>query len=192
MILLTGADGYMGWPVFLKLGKTFKNELIIGVDNLQRRKWVENVGGISAVPVYDIQTRIKTAKEKGFENIHFIEGDISNKDFAYQLLAQFKPRAIVHLAAQPSAPYSQINGQLASFTQENNNGMLRNLLWGMKELGLEDTHLITTTTTGVYGAPEFPIPEGFLDIRDERGNVMDTVIYPGMATSWYHMSKAND
>ena len=192
MILLTGADGYMGWPVFLKLGKTFKNELIIGVDNLQRRKWVENVGGISAVPVYDIQTRIKTAKEKGFENIHFIEGDISNKDFAYQLLAQFKPRAIVHLAAQPSSPYSQINGQLASFTQENNNGMLRNLLWGMKELGLEDTHLITTTTTGVYGAPEFPIPEGFLDIRDERGNVMDTVIYPGMATSWYHMSKAND
>lgn len=115
MILLTGADGYMGWPVFLKLGKTFKNELIIGVDNLQRRKWVENVGGISAVPVYDIQTRIKTAKEKGFENIHFIEGDISNKDFAYQLLAQFKPRAIVRPFGRPTERPLLANQRTARF-----------------------------------------------------------------------------
>ncbi|MGM0904663.1 MAG: NAD-dependent epimerase/dehydratase family protein [Bacillota bacterium] len=192
MILVTGADGYLGWPTLLKLSKVSKKELIIGIDNLQRRKWVENIGGTSAIPIYDMQTRVSTAKQNGFENIHFIEGDLADREFTYQILKQFKPRVIVHLAAQPSAPYSHINGQLASYTQENNNAMLRNLLWGMKELDLNDTHLITTTTTGVYGAPELPIPEGFLDIRDGDGNVQDRIIYPGMATSWYHMSKAND
>lgn len=192
MILVTGADGYLGWPTLLKLSKELKNELIIGIDNLQRRKWVENVGGASAIPIYDIQTRISAAKENGFGNIHFIEGDLTSRDFTLQVLKQFQPRVIVHLAAQPSAPYSHINGQLASFTQENNNAMLRNLLWGMKELELSDTHLITTTTTGIYGAPEFPIPEGFLDVRNPDGTIVDKIIYPGMATSWYHMSKAND
>ena len=41
-ILLTGVDGYLGWPLALALSKKFKNSVIIGVDNLSRRKWVKN------------------------------------------------------------------------------------------------------------------------------------------------------
>lgn len=190
MMLMTGADGYLGWPTALKLSKTFPDERIIGIDNLGRRKWVEHVGGASAIPIGDVKTRLEAAEENHFDNLHFIEGDLADSDFVYQLLQRFQPEVIVHLAAQPSAPYSQISGKLASFTQENNNQMLRNLLWGMKELGLEDSHLIITTTTGVYGAPDFTIPEGFLNVEGENGK--EKIPYPAMATSWYHMSRAND
>lgn len=190
MILLTGADGYLGWPTFLKLSKTFPDEQIIGVDNLARRRWVEQIGSVSAIPIEEIDGRMQAANEQGFTNLHFIKGDLTDIDFVYQLLKQFKPTTIVHLASQPSAPYSHINGRTAAFTQENNNGMMRNILWGMHELGLEDRHLIVTTTTGVYGAPEFKIPEGFLTVEGKKGK--EKIPYPAMATSWYHMSRAND
>ncbi|GGE41608.1 NAD-dependent dehydratase [Pullulanibacillus camelliae] len=190
MILLTGADGYLGWPAFLKLGKAFPEEQIIGVDNFSRRQWVDTVGSVSAIPVETMEKRMEAVKRLGLHHLHFIEGDLADQDFVYQLLQQFKPDTIIHLAAQPSAPYSHINGKTAAFTQENNNSMLRNLLWGMHEIGLEDTHLIVTTTTGVYGTPEFTIPEGFLTLQGDNG--LERIPYPGMATSWYHMSRAND
>ena len=42
-ILITGADGYLGWPLMISmvLEKYFKNSEIIGVDNLLRRKLVK-------------------------------------------------------------------------------------------------------------------------------------------------------
>ena len=33
-ILLTGVDGYTGWPVALALSRKFKKSNIVGVDNL--------------------------------------------------------------------------------------------------------------------------------------------------------------
>jgi nucleoside-diphosphate-sugar epimerase len=95
------------------------------------------------------------------------------------------------VAAQPSAPYAHINGERACFTQFNNNQALLNLLWAIKEKGMEkDCHFIETTTTGVYGAPEFEIPEGF--VTAENKGQKDRVPFPAMAGSWYHMSKCND
>ncbi len=58
-----------------------------------------------------------------------------------------------------------INSERASYTQYNNNQATLNLLWSVKELGLvEHTHFISTTT-GVYGAPELPIPEGTFPVE---------------------------
>lgn len=190
MILVTGADGYLGWPLLLKLSKTYPNERIVGVDHFGRRKWVERIGSVSALPVYPINERLEAAEEHGFTNLSFVEGDLTDRDFVYQLLTVYKPRVILHAAAQPSAPYSHINGHLANATQENNNQMCRHLLWGLKELGLEETHFVETTTTGIYGAPNYTIPEGFLSVQTSTGK--DTIPHPGMAISWYHMSKAND
>jgi len=124
-------------------------------------------------------------------NLSFIEADLTHYQRVCQLLKTFRPRVILHVAAQPAAPYSHLHAPLADYTQENNNRMCRNLLWGLKECGLEhQTHLIETTTTGVYGSPNFTIPEGFIHVETDTGS--DTIPYPGMATSWYHMSKAND
>jgi len=190
-ILLTGIDGYVGWPTALKLSRECPESRIIGVDNLGRRKWVKESGCISAIPIQTMAERINTARACGFENISFIEGDLTDRNFVNQLYDMYRFDTIVHTAAQPSAPYAQINGERANFTQFNNNQMCRNLLWAIKEHGMEaECHFIVTTTTGVYGAPEFLIPEGFVTAENEGRK--DVIPFPGMAGSWYHMSKSND
>jgi nucleoside-diphosphate-sugar epimerase len=135
--------------------------------------------------------RIKTAEQHGFTNISFMQGDLVDRDFVNEMISIYKPEIVIHVAAQPSAPYSHMNGEKANYTQFNNNQATRNLLWGIKEANLvSECCFIETTTMGVYGAPEFEIPEGFLDIEQPTGK--DTLPYPGMAGSWYHMSKSND
>ncbi len=189
-ILVTGADGYIGWPALLKLSREFPDERIVGVDNFARRRWVEEIGCVSAIPIHSMQERLEAAREAGHGNISFIEGDITDRAFVQQIYATFRPRVVLHLAAQPSAPYSEINGERATYTQHNNVQSTSNLLWGLKEHNLIETVFVETTTTGVYGQPDFDIPEGFLDV--ERNGRKGSVIYPGMAGSWYHMSKCHD
>jgi len=189
-IIITGIDGYLGWPTALKLSKAFPDARIIGIDNLGRRNWVSECGAVSAVPIASMEDRLAKAHELGFTNISYIQNDLVDVDFVYGVLRIFRPEIVLHLAAQPSAPYAHIDIHHANFTQNNNNQATRNLLWGIQHLGLHDTHFIETTTTGVYGSPDFPIPEGYLEI-DRKGG-QDTIPYPGMAGSWYHMSKSND
>ena len=183
-ILLTGADGYLGWPTALRLADRF-DERIVGVDSLDRRDWVEESGSVSAVPIDDPEARFAAAP-----NLSFVEGDLADRDFVDQILSVHRPETVLHLAAQPSAPYSSINGERALYTQRNNLSMNLNLLHGLRENGLEDTHFIETTTTGVYGAPEFPIPEGGATMEHEGER--DEVPFPAMAGSWYHLSKSHD
>lgn len=190
-ILLTGIDGYLGWPIALKLSKAFGESRIIGVDNLARRKWVEECGSVSAIPIRSMAERVKAARDHGFTNISFVEGDLTDGKFVRQLFDIYKFDTVIHTAAQPSAPYAHINGERTCFTQFNNNQANLNLLWAIKEKNLEkNCHFIATTTTGVYGAPEFEIPEGFV-LAENKGN-KELIPFPGMAGSWYHMSKSND
>jgi len=189
-ILVTGADGYIGWPTALRIASRTDDRVLL-VDNFGRREWVEEIGSKSAVPVASIDERLDAAEETlGITNMSFVEGDLVEKDFVDELLQVHEPDAIVHAAAQPAAPYSQINGERANFTQHNNLQSTRNLLFGLAENDLTDTHFIETTTTGVYGAPEFPIPEG--GARMENQGESDEVPFPAMAGSWYHLTKSHD
>lgn len=189
-ILLTGADGYVGWPTALRIADRTDDRVVM-VDDLSRRRWVEEVGSVSATPIGDVETRLAAAREvHGLRNLSFVEGDLTEKSFVDELLAVHEPETVVHAAAQPSAPYSQINGERANYTQHNNMQATRNLLWGLEEAGLTDTHFVETTTTGVYGAPNFPIPEGGATM--EHGGERDEVPFPAMAGSWYHLTKAHD
>jgi UDP-sulfoquinovose synthase len=188
-IIVTGADGYVGWPTALRIADR-TDERVLCVDNFARREWVASVGATSATAVASIDDRLAAAEEQGDANLSFIEGDLKSREFVDRLLAVHEPRAIVHTAAQPSAPYSQINGERANETQHNNMQATRNLLWGLHEAGLTDTHFIETTTTGVYGAPEFPIPEG--GAMMEHDGERDAVPFPAMAGSWYHLTKSHD
>ncbi|WP_256301963.1 NAD-dependent epimerase/dehydratase family protein [Haloarchaeobius salinus] len=189
-ILVTGADGYLGWPTALRIANRTDDRVIL-VDNFARRRWVDEIGSVSATPVAGIETRLQAAEEThGLRNLSFVEGDLTEKSFVDELLAVHEPETIVHAAAQPSAPYSQINGERANYTQHNNMQATRNLLWGLEEHDLTDTHFIETTTTGVYGAPEFPIPEGGA-VMENQGE-SDDVPFPAMAGSWYHLTKSHD
>ena len=169
-IVVTGADGYIGWPAVLKLAKEFPDERIIGIDNFARRKWVKEVGSMSLIPIAPMKKRLKRAHKLGFRNISFVEGELTDKDFVRTIIKVFKPEVVLHLAAQPSAPYSQINLDKAYYTQKNNVLGTLNLLWALREEGLTNTHFIETTTTGVYGAPNLQIPEGFIEVFDKEGN----------------------
>ncbi|MXR41858.1 NAD-dependent epimerase/dehydratase family protein [Halobaculum sp. WSA2] len=189
-ILVTGADGYLGWPTSLRIASRTDDRVVL-VDNFGRREWVSEVGSVSATPVADIETRLEAAEEvHGLTNLSFVEGDLTDRSFVDELLQVHEPETIVHTAAQPSAPYSQINGERANFTQHNNMQSTRNLAWGFHENDLADTHLIETTTTGVYGAPEFPIPEGGATMENQGDR--DDVPFPAMAGSWYHLTKSHD
>ncbi|MFC7176948.1 NAD-dependent epimerase/dehydratase family protein [Halosegnis marinus] len=189
-IIVTGGDGYIGWPTALRIADR-TDERVVAVDNFGRRAWVEEVGAVSATPVASIDERLEAAREvHGLSNLSFVEGDLTDKAFVEELLQVHEPSAIVHAAAQPSAPYSQINGERANFTQHNNMAATRNLLFGLHENDLADTHFIETTTTGVYGAPDFPIPEGGATMEHEGER--DEVPFPAMAGSWYHLTKSHD
>jgi nucleoside-diphosphate-sugar epimerase len=188
-ILVTGADGYVGWPTALRIADR-ADERVLGVDSLARRRWVETVGSVSATPIAPIEERLAAAAETGRENLSFVEGDLVDRSFVEELLAVHEPSVVVHAAAQPSAPYSQINGERANDTQHNNLQSTRNLLFGLHEAGLSDIHIIETTTTGVYGAPEFPIPEGGAVM--ENDGERDEVPFPAMSGSWYHATKSFD
>ncbi len=190
-ILVTGADGYMGWPLLLKLSEEFHDERIVGVDNFGRRRWVEEVGAESVIPILSMKERLKVARERGFRNISFIYGDLTDKDFVKNLIRVLKPDVVLHLAAQPSAPYSQISLEKANFTQRNNVLGTLNILWALREEGLTSTHFIETTTTGIYGAPNVVIPEGFIEVVDREGK-RDVLPFPNIATSFYHVTKGFD
>ena len=55
-ILITGADGYIGWPLVINLLKNTKHT-IIGIDNLQRRNWVKKVKAQSALKIASYDQR---------------------------------------------------------------------------------------------------------------------------------------
>jgi nucleoside-diphosphate-sugar epimerase len=189
-ILITGGDGYIGWPTALRTAGRTDGRVVLA-DDFARRGWVESVGSTSATPVASMDDRLAAAEDAlGLSNLSFVEGDLSDKATVDRLLSVHEPETVVHTAAQPSAPYSQINGERANYTQHNNMQATRNLLWGLHEHDLSNTHFVETTTTGVYGAPEFPIPEGgaVMENQGER----DEVPFPNMSGSWYHTTKSND
>ncbi len=189
-IVLTGGDGYVGWPTGLRVADRTTDRVVL-VDNFARRDWVTSVGSTSAVPVASMDERLAAANEVlELSNLSFVDGDLTDRGFVDELLDVHQPETVVHTAAQPSAPYSQINGERANYTQHNNMQATRNLLWGLDEHDLADTHFVETTTTGVYGAPEFSIPEGGA-VMENQGD-RDEVPFPAMGGSWYHATKCYD
>tara|TARA_B100000963_G_scaffold358210_1_gene382278 strand:- start:18667 stop:19809 length:1143 start_codon:yes stop_codon:yes gene_type:complete len=189
-ILITGIDGYTGWPLTLAISKKYKNAQIIGVDNLMRRKWVFNSGSISALPIKSMEKRITKARQFGLRNIKFIKGDLTDLKFTEKLIKSYKFDVVVHLASQPSAPFASSNIFNASYTQKNNIISTLNLIWMIEKYKKKPIKFIYTSTTGVYGQPNFKIPEGF--IKAEYKNKTDLIPFSHLGGSWYHITKSND
>lgn len=185
-VLITGYDGYCGWPTTLKLLKELTECRVIGIDSLMRRQWVEEVNAKSILPIAEYDDRNSLLYEIYGERFTAFHFDICDYNSINQVIKKFRPDIILHLASQPSAPYSHIDINHCNFTQNNNTQMLRNICFSLSENSLDDTHLAVTTTTGIYGAPDFDIPEGGVVV-----NKME-LPFPSMAGSWYHMSRCFD
>ncbi len=156
---ILGIDGYLGWTLACHLASL--GEQVCGVDAFLRRKWVERVGSRSAIPIASMPDRLATfeAAFPGHGTLPFVELDLLAFTKLRDFLKGQEPDIIVHLAEQPSAPYSMIDQEPGSVTITNNIVGTYNVLMAMREV-CPDAHLIKIGTAGEYGVPGIPIPEG--------------------------------
>jgi nucleoside-diphosphate-sugar epimerase len=187
-ILILGMDGYIGWSLAMHLAKA--GHTVAGIDNYWRRRNVRGYGADSATPILEMPERLRSFKEFHGREIKFREGDLLDYSFVSDVVRETRPDSIVHLAEQPSAPYSMMNRETAFFTQYNNTQGTLNVLYAMRDF-VPEAHLVKLGTMGEYGYDtEFEIPEGFFEI--EYKGKRATVPFPRMAGSWYHWSKVHD
>ena len=109
--------------------------------------------------------------------------------FVDAVIADTLPEAIVHYAEQPSAPYSMKSRETAVETQYSNVIGTLNLLFAIRDQ-VPDAHLVKLGTMGEYGTPNIDIEEGFIEI--EHKGRKDTLPFPKLPGSLYHLSKVHD
>jgi UDP-sulfoquinovose synthase len=187
-ILILGGDGYLGWPTAMRFSD--RGHEVHVVDNYLRRRAHEEVGTDTLVPILgSLPERAAAWKEVSGKEIGVTEGDLVEWDLTSDLFREFHPDAIVHYGEQPSAPYSMRDRDHAVFTQQNNVVNTLNVLWAMRE-HTPDSHLVKLGTMGEYGTPNIDIEEGYLDI--EHNGRKETILYPKLPGSLYHLSKVHD
>ncbi|MBD3355153.1 NAD-dependent epimerase/dehydratase family protein [Candidatus Woesearchaeota archaeon] len=196
-VMILGIDGYLGWPLALKLSKLgFK---VAGVDNYWRRDMVMEKGSHTAVPIQRMTQRLQSAKEILGTNIEFRKIDIRTElDKLREFMEEFKPESIVHYAEIPSAPYSMVDCNHALKVQDNNTLGSLGVLFAMKDI-VPESSMVKLGTMGEYGAPLTgrPIFEGMFPADavlqwDGREWSMGGEMTPRNPGSFYHVGKVQD
>jgi UDP-sulfoquinovose synthase len=175
-VAILGSDGYTGWCLATFLLE--RGHDVVGVDDFTRR----TEAAPSVTPIADHADRSETANEAFDGDYQFNELDIAEYDALEEFIETADPASIVNLAQIPAAPYSMVSVDHAWGTQQNNIEGALNLMWALRNLDRRDTHVVQLATMGEYGAPDTPIPEGFLD---------DGRPAPKSPGSLYHASKVN-
>jgi UDP-sulfoquinovose synthase len=186
-ILVLGGDGYLGWPTALHLSQC-GHEVAVA-DNFVRRQYDLEMGVDTLVPIESLQTRAEVWRELTGKSIDVFVGDLTEADFTYAMIRDFRPDTVVHFAEQRAAPYSMIDRKHAVYTQVNNVTGTLNLLYAIAEID-RDIHLVKLGTMGEYGTPNIDIEEGWLDL--EHNGRRDRVLFPKRPGSFYHLSKVHD
>lgn len=180
-VMILGVDGYLGWTLFHYL-KQFDGYEVSGVDNASRRGWVRQVGSESLTP-------IGSWLERKMDYPELMYLDVTDFEALKRAFRWGCPDVIVHLAEQPSAPYSMRGFEEAERTQVNNTIGTLSVLWAMKEY-CPKAHLLKLGTMGEYGTPKIPITEGPIQIH-YRG-YLDELPFPKQPGSFYHATKCFD
>ena len=186
-VIILGGDGYCGWPTALHLSDAGHDVLI--VDNFARRGIDAELGTSSLTPIASLQRRVGVWQEVSGKEIGVRIGDLLDYDFLSNVMADFRPDAVVHYAEQRAAPYSMIDRKHAVYTQQNNVLGTLNLLFAIHEI-VPDCHLIKLGTMGEYGTPNIDIEEGYIEI--EHNGRKDRLPYPKQPGSFYHLTKVHD
>lgn len=183
-VLLTGCDGYIGFPLAMHL--LARGHQVLGVDCYIRRECIKEVKSISGIPIFSMNAKAKILSRK-FGDFQFQLANIATDYTKLKMVfKKFKPESIVNLAQIPSAPYSMIDAYHANKVQRNNNEGLMNLMWLMKKY-TPNSHITTLGTMGEYEQPNMPIPEGFFYV--EYKGMGDVIEFPRLGGSFYHVSK---
>jgi len=203
-VLITGIDGYLGFPLALSLGASYWGYDVVGIDNGLRRDLVSDEESQSAIPIPTLEKRKQIYQELYKKPLVVLSADLSVESIKVtKFFSDQKPEVVIYLGEIPSAPYSMRSSFCASRTQHNNVLGTLNTLYAIQKT-CPDAHLIKLGTMGEYGTPDTIIPEGtfpknslwnnrgFPDIPLEYQNDISGMTFPKRANSWYHLSKVHD
>ncbi len=186
-IVVLGGDGYLGWPVSMYLAQNDYNVLII--DDYSKRKISKSLGLNSLTPIKKLNIRVNCWNKISKNKIEFKIQDLRNFNKSKEIFEDFRPDSVIHFAEQPSAPYSMMNYEAASFTMKNNLETTLNLAYLVNNLNVKP-HIVKLGTMGEYGTPNIDIEEGFINIRHK--NREDKFLFPRKGGSLYHTTKIQD
>ena len=133
-ILVTGAAGFIGSNLALRLLKEVKDIKVVGIDNMN--------------DYYDVhikEERLRKLQE--FEGFTMIYGSIADKAVMDKLFEEHQPKAVVNLAAQAGVRYSITNPD--AYIQSNLIGFY-NILEACRNHEVE--HLVYASSSSVYGS----------------------------------------
>src|SRR6266498_2575531 len=100
-ILVLGGDGYLGWPTALHLSDHGHDVAV--ADSFVRRQYDHEVGVESLVPIEPLHVRTRVWHEISGHSISAFVGDLTEAEFTYRIVRDFRPDTIVHFAEQRSA-----------------------------------------------------------------------------------------
>jgi UDP-sulfoquinovose synthase len=186
-VLVLGGDGYLGWPTALRFSD--RGHDVTVVDNFSRRRWHLQQSTESLIPILTLEERIDAWRDVSGKQIGIHVGDMEDGDFVDRVVSELRPEVVIHYAEQSSAPYSMQSREAAVETQHNNVIGTLNLLFAIRD-HVPDCHLIKLGTMGEYGTPNIDIEEGYIEI--EHKGRRDTLPFPKMPGSLYHLSKVHD
>ncbi len=145
IILITGAAGFIGANLIIKIFQYAKNVHIIGIDNMNDYYDV-------SIKEYRLQQIEKTVEQYLENSWKFIKGSIADKELIKRIFDEYKPSVVVNLAAQAGVRYSITNPDV--YIESNLIGFY-NILEACRhsydndEKGVE--HLVYASSSSVYG-----------------------------------------
>lgn len=138
-VLLTGAAGFIGANLVMRLLGDFDGIKVIGIDNMSDYYDVSlkdfRLGEIN---------KIATAQNREFV---FVKGNIADKALVTEIFEEYKPSVVVNLAAQAGVRYSITNPDV--YIESNLIGFY-NILEACRNYPVE--HLVYASSSSVYGS----------------------------------------
>ncbi|MFC5650750.1 NAD-dependent epimerase [Paenibacillus solisilvae] len=129
-ILVTGCAGFIGSHVSKRLLE--EGYVVAGFDNLN--------------DYYSVSLKRDRLKRLDYPDFLYVQGDLEDQGSLGRLFEQFRPQAVIHLAAQAGVRYSLDNPH--AYIQSNVVGFM-NVLENCRHHGIR--HLIYASTSSVYG-----------------------------------------
>lgn len=136
-VLVTGAAGFIGSNLCLRLLKEEKGVKVVGLDNMN--------------DYYDVsikEFRLKEIDKVCTEgNFTFVKGNLADKELILKVFEEYHPAVVVNLAAQAGVRYSISNPD--AYIESNLIGFY-NILEACRHFGVE--HLVYASSSSVYGS----------------------------------------